>query len=168
MPTLTNEQVLAQLHAAFTDAIRTPEEPYGMLTIYTTAEALLPLLAYVKEDSVLQMNFLTSITAVHYPHHAGAEFTVVYHCHSWVTGVRLRIKVQVPLTDPTVPTAVSIHECANWMERETFDNFGINFSGHPNLVRILNMDDMDYHPLRKEYPLEDPTRNDKVDLQFGR
>jgi len=57
---------------------------------------------------------------------------------------------------------------ANWMERETFDFYGVNFKGHPNMKRILNEDSMDYHPMRKEYQLEDATREDKDDTYFGR
>jgi NADH-quinone oxidoreductase subunit C len=168
MPTLTNEQVLADLQQTFGPAIFEVEEPFGLLTVHTTPEALVDVLTYVRDSAVLQMNFLTDITAVHYPDRVGEEFSVVYHCHSWPTNVRLRIKVKVAATDPSVPTSIHVHAGANWMEREAFDNLGINFVGHPNLVRILNLDDMDYHPLRKEYPLEDPTRQDKVDLQFGR
>ena len=59
-------------------------------------------------------------------------------------------------------------EAANWMERETYDFYGVNFVGHPNLKRILNVDEMDYFPMRKEYPLEDQTRSDKDDEMFGR
>jgi NADH-quinone oxidoreductase subunit C len=62
----------------------------------------------------------------------------------------------------------SLYAAANWMERETFDFYGIIFTGHPNLRRILNADEMDYFPLRKEFPLEDATRSDKEDKYFGR
>jgi NADH-quinone oxidoreductase subunit C len=65
-------------------------------------------------------------------------------------------------------TATSLYSSANWMERETYDFFGVNFIGHPNLKRILNVDEMDYFPLRKQYPLEDQTRIDKDDEMFGR
>ena len=78
------------------------------------------------------------------------------------------IKVFLPVDDYHIPTASTIWNGANWMERETYDFFGINFIGHPNLIRILNVDEMDYFPMRKEYPMEDPTRRDKDDEMFGR
>ena len=62
----------------------------------------------------------------------------------------------------------SLYASANWMERETYDFYGIIFDGHPDLRRILNMDEMEYFPLRKEYPLQDATRTDKEDKYFGR
>ena len=82
--------------------------------------------------------------------------------------VRIRFKVFTDIAKPDVFTATRLYEAANWMERETFDFFGVNFVGHPNLKRILNVDEMDYFPLRKEYPLEDQTRTDKDDEMFGR
>jgi NADH-quinone oxidoreductase subunit C len=65
-------------------------------------------------------------------------------------------------------TLTGIFSAANWMEREAYDFFGIRFKGHPNLKRILNVEDMDYFPMRKEYKLEDETRTDKNDTMFGR
>jgi NADH-quinone oxidoreductase subunit C len=76
--------------------------------------------------------------------------------------------VNLATADLSIPTMVNLFPAANWMERETFDFYGIQFEGHPDLRRILNMDDMDYHPLRKEYALEDETRSDKKDSFFGR
>ena len=98
----------------------------------------------------------------------GNEFCVVYHVHSFENGSRLRIKVYLPKENLGIPTATSLYAGANWMERETFDFYGIIFEGHPNLKRILNIDEMDYFPMRKEYPLEDATREDKIDALFGR
>jgi NADH-quinone oxidoreductase subunit C len=105
---------------------------------------------------------------VHYPDQKGAEFAVVYHLHSLIHNFRLRIKVFLDKDDLHIPTASNLFSSANWMERETYDFYGIEFDGHPKLIRILNIEEMDYFPMRKEYPLEDPTRNDKIDALFGR
>jgi NADH-quinone oxidoreductase subunit C len=80
----------------------------------------------------------------------------------------LRLKAFIPISEPTIASITDIYVGANWQERETFDFYGVNFVGHPNLVRILNEDSMDYFPLRKEYHLEDATREDKDDRFFGR
>jgi NADH-quinone oxidoreductase subunit C len=85
-----------------------------------------------------------------------------------VENVRIRMKIYTAIEDPKIFTATRLFESANWMERETYDFYGVNFVGHPNLKRILNVDEMDYFPLRKEYPLEDQTRIDKDDQMFGR
>ena len=82
--------------------------------------------------------------------------------------VRVRFKVFTDINKPDVYTATELFSAANWMERETYDFFGVNFIGHPNLKRILNVEEMDYFPMRKEYPLEDQTRIDKDDEMFGR
>jgi NADH-quinone oxidoreductase subunit C len=74
----------------------------------------------------------------------------------------------LPLGNPVVPTVTDLFSGANWMERETYDFYGILFEGHPNLKRILNVEYLDYFPMRKEYPLEDPTREDKDNRFFGR
>jgi NADH-quinone oxidoreductase subunit C len=81
---------------------------------------------------------------------------------------RIRIKTFVAMANPRLASLTSLFPAANWMERETFDFYGILFEGHPNLKRILNVEYLDYFPMRKEYPLEDPTRHDKDDRFFGR
>ena len=80
----------------------------------------------------------------------------------------MRLEVFIPFDDPLMPTATTLWPSANWMERETFEFYGITFEGHPDLRVILNVADMDYHPLLKHYPLEDETRTDKDDRFFGR
>jgi NADH-quinone oxidoreductase subunit C len=82
--------------------------------------------------------------------------------------LRIRIKIFVPENHLEVPTATVLWPTANWMERQEYDFFGIIFKGHPNLKRILNMDDITFFPMRKEFPLEDQTRDDKNDAMFGR
>jgi NADH-quinone oxidoreductase subunit C len=78
------------------------------------------------------------------------------------------VKVFLTLEDLHIPTASTLWDGANWMERETYDFYGVIFDGHPDLRRILNVDDMTVFPMRKEFPLEDPNRIDKKDYFFGR
>jgi NADH-quinone oxidoreductase subunit C len=93
---------------------------------------------------------------------------MIYHLHNWTKNVRIRVKVFFSKDDPHVPTATSLWPSANWQERQEYDFFGVVFTGHPDLRRILNVDDMEVFPLRKEYRLEDGTRTDKDDRFFGR
>lgn len=165
---LTNQSVAEEIIRKFGDDVFDFEEPFGMLTFSTTREQIIPMLEYLKAHSQFQVNFLTDIMAIHYPDKVGQEFCVVYHTHSFIHNFRIRIKVFLAEADVHIPTATGLFASANWMERETYDFFGILFDGHPNLKRILNMDEMDYFPMRKEYPLEDPTREDKIDALFGR
>lgn len=165
---LTNQFVAEEIVKKFGDDVFDFEEPFGMLTLSTTREQLIPMLEYLKNHSEFKISFLTDITGIHYPDNAGQEFCVVYHVHSFIQNFRVRIKVFLAEADLHIPTATDLYASANWMERETYDFFGIVFDGHPNLTRILNMDEMDYFPMRKQYPLEDATREDKIDALFGR
>lgn len=142
--------------------------PYKLLTVEVDREQIMDVLRFAKEDEGLQLSYLTDITAVHYPLQSGREFCVVYHVYNMYTNYRLRLKAFLPAEDPHIASATSLWNGANWMERETFDFYGIVFDGHPDLRRILNMDDLDVFPMRKEYPLEDPNRIDKKDFYFGR
>lgn len=166
--TLTNATIKERLIEKFGDQLSHFEEPYGMLTFEAPADMNLKVLQYLWDDEVLRFCFLTDLTAVHYPGQTGRELAVVYHLHNLVDNIRLRFKIFVPIDKPDVFTATALYESANWMERETYDFFGINFVGHPNLKRILNVDEMEYFPMRKEYPMEDQTRIDKDDAMFGR
>lgn len=167
MGTLSNQVVIQKLTARFADKISVPTEPFGLLTFETNAETIAEVLRFLKEDKELQFNYLTDITGIHYPEQELA-IGVIYHLHSLSTNVRIRIRVFLSVANPSIPTATTLWEGANWMERETYDFFGVQFEGHPDLRRILNVDDMTVFPMRKEYPLEDPNRVDKKDLFFGR
>jgi NADH-quinone oxidoreductase subunit C len=140
----------------------------GILNVHTAREQLIGLLQLLRDDEHLGFHFLTSLCGVHYPDRAAQELGVVYHLHNWQKNVRVRVKVFLPKDDPHVPTATTLWPAANWMERQEYDFFGIVFTGHPDLRRILNVDDLDVFPLRKEYRLEDGTRTDKDDRFFGR
>jgi NADH-quinone oxidoreductase subunit C len=76
--------------------------------------------------------------------------------------------VYTDIAKPDVFSATALYSAANWMEREAYDFYGVNFVGHPNLIRIQNVEEMEYFPQRKEYPLEDQSRIDKDDEMFGR
>lgn len=165
---LTNEIVKNRLTEQFGDQLTGWEEPYGMLTCTMPAGLNRQVLQFLYEDEQLRFRFLTDLTGVHYPDRKGEELCVVYHLHNMVDGIRLRLKTYVPVEKPDVFTVTELYSAANWMERETYDFFGVNFVGHPDLRRILNVDEMDYFPMRKEYPLEDQTRADKDDEMFGR
>ncbi|HKG67422.1 MAG TPA: NADH-quinone oxidoreductase subunit C [Segetibacter sp.] len=165
---LTNELIQQRLQDKFGDVLNGFEEPYGMLTFSAPRDQNLKVMQFLYDDPELKFDFLTDLCAVHYPERVGEELAVVYHMHNLVENVRIRFKVYLPIEQPDVFTATKIFEAANWMERETYDFYGVNFVGHPNLKRILNVDEMDYFPLRKEYPLEDQSRIDKDDEMFGR
>lgn len=165
---LTNEEVAQTIINQFGETVRDFDDPYDLLTFSTDRDHIVSVINYLKEHPAYQVGFLTDITAVHYPDSPGREFCVVYHVHSLSNNFRLRIKVYLQNNDVRIPTVISLFAGANWMERETFDLFGVIFDGHPDLRRILNMEEMDYHPMLKQYPLEDDTRKDKIDALFGR
>ncbi len=165
---LTNEQIQQALITKFGEAVFNFEETYGMLCFEAAKENNLKVLQYLQDDPELSFNFLTDLCAVNYPDNKGKELAVVYHLHNLRKNVRIRFKIFTSIDQPDVFTASKMFSAADWMERETFDFYGVNFVGHHNLKRILNVDEMDYFPLRKEYPLEDQTRIDKDDAMFGR
>ncbi len=165
---LTNETIQKRLHDKFGEQVHSFDEPYGLLTFAAPNEMNLKVMQFLYDDQELRFQFLTDLCAVNYPDRVGEELAVVYHLHNLVDNVRIRFKVYANIQQPDVFTATNIFEAANWLERETYDYYGVNFVGHPNLKRILNVDEMDYFPMRKEYPLEDQTRVDKDDEMFGR
>lgn len=165
---LTNEHIKQRLIEKFDTQVSSFEEPYGMLTFEAPKDMNLKVLNFLYDDAELKFRFMTDLTAVHYPDFAGRELAVVYHLHNLEDNVRIRFKVFTDINKPDVYTATALFSAANWMERETYDFYGVNFVGHPNLKRILNVDEMDYFPMRKQYPLEDQSRVDKDDEMFGR
>lgn len=165
---LTNERIQQRLAEKFGDLVFGFEESYGLLSFEAAKENNLKVLQFLNDDEELGFRFLTDLCAVNYPDQTGRELAVVYHLHNLAENVRLRFKVFTNIQTPDVFTASKLFNSANWMERETYDFFGVNFVGHPNLKRILNVDEMDYFPMRKEFPLEDQTRVDKDDEMFGR
>jgi len=150
--------------AAVLDAIRQRADVVethahrGDATVVVTRDALPRVLALCRDAPALAFDMLMDLTAVDYLKYPGREdgprFEVVYHLYSLVHNHRVRIKTRVDEDDAVVPSAVGLWPSANWFEREVWDMFGVRFSGHPNLVRLLLYEEFVGHPLRKDYPIE--------------
>ena len=131
-------------------------------------DAVHDVIEFLKTNQELNFHFLTDLTAIHFPDNDDDhQFAIVYHLHNWVENTRLLVKTYLN-QEPAVDSIIDLFKCANWMEREAWDFYGVNFKGHPQLKRILNMDEMVSHPMRKEFPMEDSGRTDKDDRFFGR
>jgi len=161
---MDNVSILSELQEAFTLAIKDNYNSYDCDTIVVDKAKIKDILIHLRDHS--GYIFLTDLCGVHHPDNE-LPFSVVYHLHNLEQNKRLRIKSYLS-SSPSIDTVYDIFAAANWMERETYDFYGIDFIGHPNLIRILNVEYLDYFPMRKEYPLEDPTRADKDDRFFGR
>jgi len=122
----------------------------GELTVEVTPSALTDFVGFLKADGACRFSTLVDITAVDHPERA-KRFDVVYHFLSMYTNQRVRLKVALR-EDEMVPSLTGVHASANWYEREVFDMFGILFSGHPDLRRILTDYGFRGHPLRKDFP----------------
>ncbi len=158
-----------RLEEKFGTAVGNFRIEYDILTLEALPDVINDVITFMHKDGELRFNFLTDLCGVHYPdNEKEARFAVVYLLHNWMDNIRIRIKVYLDGDKPQVTTTTNIFESANWMERETYDFYGIIFTGHPNLKRILNVDSMVSFPMRKEYPLEDAGRSDKDDRYFGR
>jgi len=147
-------------------AIEVSEMSYDFPMFTVKKEKIHEVLSLLKNDEELNFHFLTDLTGIQTADEK--QLGVIYHLHNMPKNLRIRIKTFFPIEKPEIPTATDLWPGANWMERETYDFFGIRFQGHPNLVRILNVDEMDIYPMRKEFPMEDQTREDKEDKMFGR
>jgi NADH-quinone oxidoreductase subunit C len=167
---LTNEIIKQKVEEKFGESVKAfTEDLAGMLTFEVDRNKVIDLMQFLRDDETLRFNFLTTLGGVHYPdNQTDSQFAVVYHMHNWLDNVRIRFKTFLNGENPEVATATGLFLTANWMERETYDFFGIIFTGHPDLRRILNMDEMVSFPMRKEFPLEDGGRTDKDDRYFGR
>src|SRR3954452_11973357 len=136
--------------AALDDIAAAANSDFNELTIEVLPANLLEALRRVRHD--LKFERLSTVTAVdRYP--AEPRFEVVYHLHSIERNERLRLKAPVSGNAPSIESVTSVWRGANWYEREVFDLFGITFTGHPDLRRIMMPDDWEGHPLRKDYPI---------------
>jgi NADH-quinone oxidoreductase subunit C len=163
-----HDQVLAFLQEKTPDALTSSEINFDFPVFNVRKERILEVLSALKSAQEMGYTFLTTMCGIHYPEQQGAEFALMYQLHNMPKNRRIRLKVFMSSKDLEIPTVTHLWPTANWMEREAFDFYGFRFKGHPDLRRILNMEEMNYHPMRKEYPLEDAGRDDKADRYFGR
>ena len=137
--------------ASMENDVRGFKVAFEELTIDIHAARVVPVLKFLREDVLCRFLELIDITAVDWPERA-KRFDVVYHLLSLHNNARIRVKAQIG-EDETMPTVIDVHPCANWYEREVFDMYGIVFSGHPDMRRILTDYGFEGFPLRKDFPL---------------
>ena len=124
---------------------------FNQLEAEVNKKNLIEVLSDLKDGEHCQFRQLTDIAGVDYPNKF-PRFEVVYHLLAFKQNIRLRIKVKVS-EDETIPSVTAIYPCANWYEREAFDMYGINFTDHPDLRRLLTDYNFEGFPLRKDFPL---------------
>jgi NADH-quinone oxidoreductase subunit C len=150
-----NNRAVIKLKEKFAASIIEVKEFRGEVTVTVNKQDVVAICRFLKES--LQYNLLTDVTAVDY---LGKEprFMAVYNLYSIPNKDRLRLKAPITEGDCTIDTVSTLWNSANWLEREVYDLFGITFTNHPDLRRILMTDDWVGHPLRKDYPLQGPDR----------
>ena len=143
-------KIIAKIENEFSNSILDTTKFAGEDIIHIKGSSNLDILKLFKNN---EFNFLADMTAIDNLTLGGFErFSVVYHLLSHETKERVTVKAYVPEDEPELPSAESLWKTADWQEREIYDLFGILFKGHPNLIRIMNPDDYNGHPLRKDYP----------------
>lgn len=150
---MTDSITLKKLKERFTNSVLETHSFQGDDTAVVKRVDVLEICRFLKEDTELSYNFLMDLTAADY---LGKEprFEVVYHLYSLKHNMRVRIKVPLSESDPTIDSVSSLWASANWAERECWDLFGIRFNEHPDLRRILLYEQFQGHPLRKDYPVD--------------
>ena len=166
---LDNTTIQQKVAEKFGEAVKDFTEPYGMLTFEVDRDKAIELRQGGLEEESVRGYCLTTLGGIDFAdNEVERQFAVVYHMHNWLDNTRVRFKAFLNGENPEVESATRLFNSANWMERETYDFYGVIFTGHPDLKRILNMDEMVSFPRRKEFPLEDQGRTDKDDRYFGR
>jgi NADH-quinone oxidoreductase subunit C len=166
MDSTIQEKIVNILKEKFESEVLSVETPYNFLTINLKKENIIEIIRYLYNHPEVKFQYLTTLCGIHYPD--VKQIAIMYQLHNLEKNWRVRLKIYLPEENPVTPTLTTVFAAANWMERETYDFFGVKFEGHPDLRRILNVEDMIIFPMRKEYPLEDQVREDKKDYMFGR
>jgi NADH-quinone oxidoreductase subunit C len=150
---LADRPVLHKLQAFNPRALVGAAEFRGQLSVETAPDLIREVCDFLRCEPELSFDFLADVTAVdRYP--LEPRFEVVYQLLSLRTAQRLRLKARLPGSNPRIDSIVGLWPAADMLEREVFDLFGVHFSGHPDLKRLLMPEDWEGHPLRKDYPVE--------------
>lgn len=145
------DKAVESLRQAFGSAIGDVKRQNREVSVYVKRERIVEVSKFLRDSH--QFNYLSDLTGFDRGIDESPRFEVIYHLLSLPNRVRLRLKVQVDEDDCVVPSVSEVWKTANWHERETFDLFGIRFAGHPDLRKILTPEDLEGHPLRKDFPL---------------
>ena len=146
-----DHSLVKKLKAKFGASIGEASEFIGQLSVHVDREQIVAVCDFLKSDKESEFDYLSDVTCVHYPDRVDAPFVMVYNLFSIPNNERVRLKVA---TSDSVDSVTGVWPAANWLEREVFDLFGVNFNGHPDLRRLLLPTDWEGYPLRKDYPLE--------------
>lgn len=146
-----NHPLVKKLKARFGEGIGDASEFIGQLSVHVDRERIVEVCDYLKSDKETQFDYLSDVTCVHYPERLDAPFEMVYNLFSIPNNERVRLKAA---TKDIVDSVTGVWPTANWLEREVFDLYGVQFNGHPDLRRLLLPPDWEGYPLRKDYPLE--------------
>ena len=152
-PGVEDQPLLRKLKERFAQAVLSTHAFRGDATAIVDRAALLDVCRTLRDDPEMGFDLLMDVTVVDYLGRR-PRFEVVYHLYSIEKNHRLRIKVPLEESDPTIPSVVPLWSGANWLEREAWDMYGIRFDGHPELKRIYLYEEFEGHPLRKDYPKE--------------
>ena len=146
---------IASLQAAVADGVSAVSFYVGDWTVVVPLAQMRAALQHLRDAPDARFDFCSDVTATDWPPRKEGRFDLIYCLYSTHLRQRVRVKIRVA-EDQAVPSATPIWPAANWLEREVYDMFGINFTGHPDRRRILMPDDWQGFPQRKDYPLEGP------------
>ncbi len=147
---------LAQLLAGKFAAVRDPRDQWD-LTLIVPAAQIAEIAAFLRDEATLRFDQLLDLAGLDYlayPNQRGPRFAVIYNFKSTVFRHRLKLKIELEEDALDVPTLTKLYKIADWQEREVFDQYGVVFTGHSNLKRLLNHHEFVGHPLRKDYPCQ--------------
>lgn len=142
-----------KLKKSFADDIVSSSSFRGEITVIVKKESIVEICKFLRDEKSFRFNFLTDLCGVD-KIAVNGTFEIVYHLYSLIRNHRVRIKASVSdVENPSIDSVVSVWPTADWHERETYDMFGVEFKGHPDLRRILTQEGFEGYPLRKDYPV---------------